>query len=178
MSELPTPTTDTPAPPHVPNGAHATPIEPPKEAAKEAAPQDAPKEAPKEAPRVAKPQHPTSPKATATTPPKASKPTAQTAKPLPSAPPAAPPAAIAPSVGMRLRMKIWTDPSTQKRYLVPTALVPKPRENPKGLLTVYAVSDEDEDTKTLKLTRLEWNALPFFYFQEDGPAPRAPDVVR
>ena len=74
---------------------------------------------------------------------------------------------VAPSEGLRLRMKIWTDPTTSKRYLAPTAVMSDPRF---GTMVVYAMSDED--TKIIRLTPIEWNALPFFYFKEDGAAPR------
>jgi len=89
---------------------------------------------------------------------------------------AAPTATTRPPEGLRLRAKIWTDPKTKKRYLMPTAVMSDPT---RGLLTAYAMTDED--TQVVKLTAAEWNALPFFYFKEDGPAPRAsarpPDFV-
>ena len=72
-----------------------------------------------------------------------------------------------PRTELRLRMKVWTS-ETGKRYLMPTAVMADPRL---GMMNAYAMSDED--TKLVKLTPAEWNALPFFYFQEDGPAPRA-----
>jgi hypothetical protein len=60
---------------------------------------------------------------------------------------------------------------------MPTAVI---ADLASGTMTAYAMTDDD--TKVLKLTPVEWNALPFFYFQEDGPAPRAtartPDAVR
>lgn len=78
--------------------------------------------------------------------------------------------------GLRLRMKIWTDPKTQKRYLVPTAIFTNVGL---GILAAYAMSDED--TRQIQLTVAEWNTLPFFFFKEDGAAPRAaertPDLV-
>ena len=76
--------------------------------------------------------------------------------------------AEAPSAGLRLRMKVWTDPATSKRYLMPTASMPTARSD---IMTAYAMTDED--TKLVKITVREWNTLPFFYFQEEGPAPRA-----
>jgi hypothetical protein len=80
-------------------------------------------------------------------------------------------------VDLRIRMKIWTDPATSRRYLMPTAIMPDPKS---GVLTAYAMTDED--TRMVRLTAAEWNALPFFYFREDGPAPRAiarpPDAIR
>lgn len=86
------------------------------------------------------------------------------------------------TASLRLRMKVWTDPVTGKRYLMPTARM---RDVVNGVVTTdlmiaYAMSDDD--TKLVTLRAGEWNTLPFFYFQEDGPAPRlAPrpiDVVR
>lgn len=86
------------------------------------------------------------------------------------------PKAPQPRAGLRLRMKVWTDPAG-KRYLMPSAVITDPV---RGIMTAYAMSDED--TRPVKLTPVEWNALPFFYFQEDGPAPRASarpvDVIR
>jgi len=76
--------------------------------------------------------------------------------------------AEAPPIGLRLRMKVWTDPATNKRYLMPTASMPSARSD---VMTAYAMTDED--TKLVKITVREWNMLPFFYFQEEGPAPRA-----
>jgi hypothetical protein len=38
---------------------------------------------------------------------------------------------------------------------------------------MYAYAMRDDDTKLVTLTAAEWNALPFFYFREDGSAPRA-----
>ena len=69
-------------------------------------------------------------------------------------------------VDLRIRVKIWTDPANGRRYLMPTA-IPDPKS---GVLTAYAITDED--TKVMKLSVAQWNALPFFYFREDGPAPR------
>lgn len=74
-------------------------------------------------------------------------------------------------------MKVWTDRRTGKRYLMPSAVISDPRT---GMMSAYAMSDED--TKVVKLSPPEWNSLPFFYFKEDGPAPRAsarpPDGIR
>ncbi len=96
--------------------------------------------------------------------------------PSDSPPPAAATSAQ-PSRGLRLRMKVWTDPATGRRYLASTAILSDPRS---GTMTAYAMSDES--TKVILLTPAEWNALPFFYFREDGPAPRGPaqppDVLR
>lgn len=80
-------------------------------------------------------------------------------------------AAIA-SSDLRLRMKVWTDPATAQRYLMPAAfmrdvLLGKPISN---VMNAYAMNDDA--TKLITLTIDEWNALPFFFFREDGPAPR------
>lgn len=74
---------------------------------------------------------------------------------------------------LRLRAKVWTDPETTKRYLMPAAFM---RDVVNGkpvsdIMCAYAM--RDDDTKLVTLTTDEWNTLPFFYFQEDGPAPRA-----
>ena len=83
---------------------------------------------------------------------------------------------------LRLRSKVWTDRLTGKRYLMPTAFM---RDVVKGQPVsdaMYAYAMRDDDTKLVTLTAREWNALPFFYFHEDGPAPRATarpvDVIR
>lgn len=82
---------------------------------------------------------------------------------------------------LRLRMKVWTDAATTKRYLMPTAFM---RDVVKGQPVsdaMYAYAMNDQDTKLVTLTAGEWNALPFFYFREDGSAPRSsprePDAV-
>ena len=62
---------------------------------------------------------------------------------------------------LRLRMKVWTDPATDKRYLMPTAFM---RDVNSDMMCAYAM--RDEDTKIVTLTTHEWNTL-------DGPAPRA-----
>jgi hypothetical protein len=84
--------------------------------------------------------------------------------------------------GLRLRMKVWTDSKTGKRYLMPAAFM---RDVVKGQPVsdaMYAYAMSDDSTKLVTLTAREWNSLPFFYFQEDGPAPRATawpvDVIR
>lgn len=79
----------------------------------------------------------------------------------------------APFEGLRLRVKVWTDPKTAKRYLMPTAFM---RDVVNGqpvsdVMTAYAM--RDDDTKLVTLTAREWNSLPFYYFREDGWAPRA-----
>jgi hypothetical protein len=73
------------------------------------------------------------------------------------------------TTGLRVRVKVWTDPTTKKRYLVPKADLDMKR----GRVIAHAVADEG--TKTITLTAVEWQTLPFYYFQEDGLAPH---VVR
>lgn len=100
---------------------------------------------------------------------------------VPSAPSNAPPApsnapqsTAVPSPGtLRLRMKIWTDHRTGKRYLMPTAFMRDVVNGQPVSDAMYAYAMRDDDTKLVTLTAGEWNALPFFYFQEDGWAPRA-----
>jgi hypothetical protein len=80
----------------------------------------------------------------------------------------------APTENLRVRMKVWTDPTTSKRYLMPMAQM---RDVVNGqpvsdVMYAYAMR-EGEPTKFVTLRGAEWNTLPFFYFQEDGPAPRA-----
>ncbi len=71
---------------------------------------------------------------------------------------------------LRLRMKIWTDPQSGQRYLMATAyMVPNGRPI-SDAMRGYAM--RDDDTKLVDLTIDEWNALPFYYFAEDGEAPR------
>ena len=83
--------------------------------------------------------------------------------------------------GLRLRLKVWTDPSTAKRYLMPSGFMRDVVNGHPVSDIMYAYAMSDDDTKIVTLTALEWNALPFFYFQENGAAPRAsarrPDVV-
>lgn len=75
--------------------------------------------------------------------------------------------------GLRLRMKIWTDPETAKRYLMPAAFMRDVVNGQPVSDIMYAYAMRDDDTKLVTLRSHEWNSLPFYYFQEDGPAPRA-----
>jgi predicted nucleic acid-binding protein len=75
--------------------------------------------------------------------------------------------------GLRLRMKIWTDPETSKRYLMAMALMRDVRGGVPISDVMIAYAMRDDDTKIITLTMDEWDALPFFFFQEEGPAPRA-----
>lgn len=75
--------------------------------------------------------------------------------------------------GLRLRMKVWTDRATGKRYLMPSAFMRDVVRGQPVTDVMYAYAMSDDDTKVVTLTAHEWNALPFFYFKEDGSAPRA-----
>jgi hypothetical protein len=63
-------------------------------------------------------------------------------------------------------MKVWTHPATKKLYMVAAAYLDTRDEK----MTCYAMSDED--TRLLRLTIDEYNALTYRYFKEDGEAPR------
>jgi hypothetical protein len=82
---------------------------------------------------------------------------------------------VAPNVseGLRLRAKVWTDQTTGKRYLMPTAFMRDVVNGQPVSDVMYAYAMSDEETKLVLLRAHEWNTLPFFYFKEDGPAPRA-----
>ena len=80
---------------------------------------------------------------------------------------------VASAESLRLRMKVWTDPAMTKRYLIPSAFMRDLVDGQPVSDVMYAYVMSDEDTKLILLKASEWNALPFFYFQEDGPAPRA-----
>ena len=96
-----------------------------------------------------------------------------------------PPSPVAPQPGtlpiprmnlqnnLRLRMKVWTDPSTLKRYLMPMAFMRDLMNGQPITDVMYAYAMSDDSTRVVTLTAGEWNTLPFFYFQEDGYAPRA-----
>ena len=70
-------------------------------------------------------------------------------------------------------MKVWTDPGTRKRYLMPMAFMRDLMNGQPVTDVMYAYAMSDDGNKIVTLTAGEWNALPFFYFQEDGHAPRA-----
>ena len=74
---------------------------------------------------------------------------------------------------LRLRAKVWTDPETKKRYLMPTAFMRDVVDGKPVTDIMCAYAMRDDDTKLVTLTADKWNTLPFFYFKEDGPAPRA-----
>jgi len=105
-------------------------------------------------------------------PPPAPEEPTEAVAPEPSAAEPAEPAAT-PEPGLKLRMKIWTDPATSRRYLMPTAFMRDVINGQPVSDVMYAYAMSDEDTKLVTLRAHEWNTLPFFYFQEIGPAPRA-----
>ena len=74
---------------------------------------------------------------------------------------------------LRLRLKVWTDPETAKRYLMTSAFMRDVVGGQPFTDVMCAYAMRDDHTKVITLRAAEWNALPFFYFQEDGPAPRA-----
>jgi hypothetical protein len=84
-----------------------------------------------------------------------------------------PPIAEEPAKPFRLRMKVWTDPATSKRYLTPSAFMRDVDHGVPVSDVMYAYAMSDEETKIITLNMAEWNTLPFFHFQEDGEAPRA-----
>lgn len=77
----------------------------------------------------------------------------------------------------RVRMKVWKNPANGLPYLAPVGMM---KAIDSDLMRVYVM--RDDDTQLIEMTGSEWNEMPFFYFKEDGLAPRAsgrkPDVVR
>lgn len=73
---------------------------------------------------------------------------------------------------LRLRMKIWTDPTTGTRYLMTSAFMRDIVDGRPVSDVMYAYAMRDDDIKQVTLRAAEWNTMPFYYFQEDGPAPR------
>lgn len=73
--------------------------------------------------------------------------------------------------GLRVRMKVWTDAETSARYLVPSAFMRDVVNGHPISDVMYAYAIGEDEVKQVTLTASEWQALPFFYFQEDGPAP-------
>ena len=72
---------------------------------------------------------------------------------------------------MRLKMKVWTDPDSRDRYLMPAAFItPESFHSDRPVMKAYAMNDDD--TKVVEIYAEEWNQLPFFYFKEDGEAAR------
>lgn len=86
--------------------------------------------------------------------------------------PLAPPPATGPTSTSKVRMKVWTDPSTRQRYLMPTGFM---RDVVNGqpvtdIMYAYAYALDGGTPMRVELSALEWNTLPFFYFTEVGPA--------
>lgn len=83
---------------------------------------------------------------------------------------------------LRLRMKVWRDPATGHDYLMPAAFMRDVMDGKPVSDVMCAYAMRDDDTKIVTMTVDEWNTLPFFYFRQDGRAPRAGnrplDVVR
>jgi hypothetical protein len=69
---------------------------------------------------------------------------------------------------MRLRVKVFDDPRTSLRYLVSIAMF----EPASDTVNVFLMNDED--TRMQRMTVDEYNALPYYFFKEDGPATRPP----
>ena len=74
---------------------------------------------------------------------------------------------------LRLRMKVWTDDSTSKRYLVSLAFMRDVVDGRPVSDVMCAYAMRDDDTKLITLRGHEYDELPYFYFKEDGAAPRA-----
>lgn len=70
-------------------------------------------------------------------------------------------------------MKVWTDPVTGNRFLMPQALMRDSKNGKPFGTAMIAYAMRDDATKLVELTIDEWNTLPFYYFEEDGAAPRA-----
>lgn len=121
----------------------------------------------------------TSPDSSATSEPPTAQDSSEPAPSPDSSEPATLPDSSAPLLRMRLqnslrlRMKVWTDPSTLKRYLMPTGFMRDLVNGQPVSDAMYAYAMSDDDTRLIELTATEWNSLPFFYFQEDGYALRA-----
>lgn len=74
---------------------------------------------------------------------------------------------------LQLCMKVWTDPQTHKRYLLPTAFMRDVVRGQPVSDAMYAYGYATQGApRLIELTAAEWNQLPFFYFQEVGWAPR------
>jgi len=79
-----------------------------------------------------------------------------------------------PAAALRLRMKVWTDPSTFKRYLMPSAFMRDVVNGQPVTDVMYAYAIGADEVQRVTLTAGEWQALPFSYFQEEAPAPVTP----
>jgi len=67
---------------------------------------------------------------------------------------------------VRLRAKVFTNEATGQRYLVSIAMFNPERET----VNVYFMSDEETLFQIMSVD--DYNTLPYFFFKEDGPAPR------
>jgi len=67
---------------------------------------------------------------------------------------------------VRLRAKVFTNETTGQRYLVSMAMFNPERE------TVHVYFMSDEETLFQIMSVEDYNALPYFFFKEDGPAPK------
>ena len=86
------------------------------------------------------------------------------------APPAAAPVGETAAKGLRLRMKIWTDARTNKRYLVPSAFMRDVVDGHPVSDVMYAYAISGDEILHITLRANEWQMLPFAFFQEEGPA--------
>lgn len=72
--------------------------------------------------------------------------------------------------GLRLRMKIWTDPRTGKRYVVPTAHFRDVVDGAPVSDVMHAYAIGEDDVLHVTLRAFEWQALPFVHLREEDPA--------
>lgn len=85
---------------------------------------------------------------------------------------------------LRLRLKVWTDGSGQ-RWIVALGfakdfadIAPKDLRDPRlgtGELSCYAM--RDDEAQLLSVTVEQWNAMPFYWFVEDGESETRPRAV-
>lgn len=67
----------------------------------------------------------------------------------------------------RLRCKVYTDPKDGTRWLVPMVMY-----DPKTDRAAAMAMRDGGETRTLRFTVDEYNALPFHWFEDQGPAER------
>lgn len=70
---------------------------------------------------------------------------------------------------MRLRVKVWTDPESGKRFLAAGGVFAPAKDQ----VLFFAMSDEE--TKHVKVDSQSWNDLPYFWFEEDGESEKPPE---
>lgn len=70
---------------------------------------------------------------------------------------------------LRVPLKVWKDPTNDQIYLAPVCLRAKNNTHVKAFLVSR---DNTEAVRFVDMTLDEWNEMPFFYFKEDGLAPR------